>query len=243
MNVCQMNLLAPVWLGEMYKLLPCYDRYASKDRLSTSLSYLISFDSDIYILSEVQEQDLPQIRATFGLDWNVVYASHEHGFWKEWLEGREWISNGTSIVVRKSQFESIYSRPIHLGNGCVASSLTCKHTNSKLLVSIVSLHLDTTENKWLQAENLLAQIAHPTHSISIVAGDFNYTDVSMFTSLGYVESATDKESTPIPQGRIDHTLVLGARKVVGTIHSLGDACSTVHTNGSDHYATTSQICL
>ena len=255
MNLCQMNILAPLWLSKMYASLPCYDQYADRMRLDKTLAYLRVFDSDIYCLSEVQEQDLPTIRRLFD-SWFVVYSSHECGFWKEWLEGKEWISNGTCIMIRKSQLTLLDPRSIDLGNGCTASHAMVVRVGTGLRISIISLHLDTSEGvrnehrveERLEGTRLQEQLDRLVHylqsidyDVSIISGDWNTTDVSRFTSLGYVETASGLQSTPIPQGRIDHTLVLGAIDVEGQVHSLGDACSTVHVNGSDHYATTSTI--
>lgn len=240
LSLVQMNLLAPNWVGAMYKLLPCYDEYASQQRLNKSLSYLSGFDAQIYCLSEVEESDLPEIRDFFGDDWSVVYASHKNGFWREWLEGKEWVSNGTCILVHRS-LKRLSTAVIDLGDGCTASHALLQSASG--LVSVTSVHFDNGENKWTEAARLLQWLERIKCDVNIVAGDFNFTDVSMFEEAGYVETAQDKQSTPMPQGRIDHTMVRGARRVSGRIHNLGDLCTTVHKNGSDHYATTSSILL
>lgn len=236
-----MNLLAPNWVGSMYKLLPCYDEYADKQRLMKSLLYLSKFDAAIYCLSEVEERDLPRIRAFYGHDWKIVYASHKNGFWREWLEGKEWVSNGTCILVHNS-LDLIDTAVVDLGDGCTAAhAIVGMASPSAVVISIASVHFDNTDNKWTEAARLLSWLDSVECDVSIVSGDYNFTNISMFEQLGYVETAHDKQTTPMPQGRIDHTMVRGAHRVLGRVHNLGDLCTTVHRNGSDHYATTSSI--
>lgn len=234
-----MNILAPTWVTSMYKLLPCYDSYTSTERLHKSLSYLSKLSCDVYCLSEVEESNMPAIIQFFGPEWDTLYVSHDNGFWREWLEGKEWVSNGTCIISNRNIVGNIRPSSLRLGDGCNASHILCMIQGR--IVSLASVHFDTSDKKWTEAKQLLHHLQKTRCDVSIISGDFNFTDVSTFEDLGYMECAREGHSTPLCQGMIDHTLVLGARRVSGYIDRLGDACSTVHVNGSDHYATISTI--
>lgn len=238
-----MNLLAPMWVNSLYRQLPCYSDYLAKDRLERSIRYIQTHPSDVYCLSEVEGSDVMLLDKRLGREWTVLYTSHEEGFWSNWLEdGAAWKSNGVCVAVRNSVFQLRGAHHVSLGTGCRACHVLCELVSSGLLVSISSVHFSTDESKWTEVQALLAFLKNVSCDLSIISGDYNFSDVQLLTSLGYREGP-GMQTTPIPQGRIDHTLVKGDVLVSSVVHDLGDPCSTVIGNGSDHYATTSVITL
>jgi endonuclease/exonuclease/phosphatase family metal-dependent hydrolase len=249
--VCQMNILAPLWVTSIYNVLPCYDLYIDPDRLSRTLQYLKKFDADIYCLSEIEETQIQDIKLSFP-KYEVVYTSNADGFWSEWLTSdtvsKTWVSNGTCILIRSSKFKIKNAETIKFNDydGCRATLATLLYNNVCFVV--VSVHFDTTDEKYIEAQVLL-DILEGIHqklpeAVYVISGDFNFVDISAFESKGYMCLYDQSiQTTPIPQGMIDHTLVKGAVDIESEIHSLGNICSTVSVNGSDHYATTSTIYL
>jgi endonuclease/exonuclease/phosphatase family metal-dependent hydrolase len=272
--VCQMNILAPLWVGEIYTYLPCYDLYIDPHRILRTLKYLKKFDADLYCLSEVEESQLDDIKLLFP-DYDVIYTSNAYGFWSEWLTSnpplilqdlvpieferthdigsvksspKTWVSNGTCILIKSSKFKIKNTKTIKFNDydGCRATLATLSYCDIYFVV--VSVHFDTTDEKYIEAQVLL-EILEDIHrklpeAIYIISGDFNFVDVSAFEAKGYIHISDHSiQTTPIPQGMIDHTLVKGAIALEGEVHSLGSICSTVSINGSDHYATTSKIYL
>ena len=312
-SICQHNILAPLWVGEIYKQLPCYQEYVSPDRINVTLTYLRKItNADVYCLCEVEERLLPRIREMMP-EYRCYYGANQHGFWTQWLEDRQWVSNGTCVLVRSDMFNVKQAVRIDLGDGCRCTMVQCTTPH----LTIVSVHFDTTNRKYIEAEVLLKQLSNIQGSI-IVAGDYNFTNVNMFKQHGYLEtvrhpsepalggskaasgfestsgrfdepgrfteaasgfestgggSETPRgrfDTTPLPQGMIDHTLVKHAVPLLGKIETIkstsggsgitfgyfkGDntdrsvadivstICKTVHTNGSDHYATVSKVIL
>lgn len=252
--VCQHNILSSLWLVEEYKLLPCYESYFDENRIRTTMKYLEKFRADVYCLSEVEKDQLPLVSEGFA-GYHGVFASNKPGYWGEWLGNREWKPNGTCILVNAERFELIDNGYIDLEDGCICCFVLAKSDGELFL--IVSVHFDTSDKKYAEASALLekldelARIMCP--DVVIVAGDYNFTDISMFSVRGYVENLHHPlNTTPLPQGVIDHTLLMSCsrrfelKSKVAQIRGknnnfVEDMCSTVMQNGSDHYATLTLI--
>ncbi len=248
LKVCQLNMLAPMWVNKEYKILPCYQNFASPKRLKITLRYIANLNADIYCLCEVEQEQLSDIALSFP-GYICVFTSHKRGFWSEWLEDRAWVENGTCILL-KTPFSEADS--IDFGDGCRCTIIKCTHD---LPLTIISVHFDTGDRKYAETEKLLKYI-DTISGTCIISGDFNYTNINKFIDAGYSDgNLKGIDTTPLPQGMIDHTLVKGASSIrehilripnrnAYTINEVvKDICKTVIKNGSDHYATVSIIHL
>ena len=114
-----------------------------------------------------------------------------------------------------------------------------------------------------EAETILEHVQTYSDAVDLVciSGDYNTIDTSAFTANGYKEYARPigAETTPLLQGAIDHTLiqthtlhvtgfgqVLHSRPVdrSSNIDSIvGQICDNVRENGSDHFATVTELSL
>ena len=266
-SLCQLNLLAPLWVGEAYKILPCYDKFVDPKRLDTTLDYLLELDTSIYCLCEVEKRQLGKIDKAFS-EYHRIYTANAKDFWSEWSE-EQWISNGTCVLLDASMYDIQSSSYIDLGvaskknlkgDGCKCTVVHAIHkaTGHSILLAVV--HFDTEVRKFIEAITLLSALKklqkETTFDITLISGDYNFSDVSSFENVGYREVVTDvKDTTPLPQGMIDHTLLLTGHKDIeyrGEVLNIGSGdkstksivegiCATVSTNGSDHYATVSSI--
>ena len=261
--LCQHNILAPVWVTPQYSLLPCTEEFTSEKRINTTTKYLRSFDADIYCLCEVEERLLPVLDAAFP-NYNRFFSDNEPGFWDEWLdEGEERVPNGTCVLVRDDVFSNCEGLTQPLGDGCVCCLVKCVHNTSGVTMLIASVHFDNGDRKWTEAEVLLSVLDGMRADVKIVSGDYNFTETSVFVERGYIEHTRKVDTTPLPQGMIDHTLLLSSNVVSGSASTgegevmqvrgdhghgvvrdtVNDICATVRTNGSDHYATVTRVAL
>jgi hypothetical protein len=245
---CQFNMLAPLWVSKNYKLLPCYMKYESKNRLKVSLKYLKALNCDIYCLSEVEELQIKTINQFLGSDY-YCYVPNAYGFWSEWLDGKTWISNGTCII-SKNGIKIKNSYALDFKDGCRAS---CAYIEN-IKLDVISLHLDVGNNGKKEMQNIFDYLSKNKNN-QIVSGDFNLTDISLFLRNGYrqgFKNIEDLNTTPAGNGIIDHTIVKGNMLIDSKILSIGTGsdsigkiinslCDTVIENGSDHFATISEI--
>jgi endonuclease/exonuclease/phosphatase family metal-dependent hydrolase len=272
LTLCQHNILAPLWVDEKYQLLPCRDLYTAPDRLLKTLAYLRGLTKvDIYCLCEVEQNQLDIIWQHMP-EYYCIFGSNRTGFWSEYLSKRQWAGNGTCTLIKKGNFSIVGTELIDFGDGCRCTLVTLRKRNHSLhssnmfvedhnnpLLTIITVHFDTGAKKFVEA-NLLLQMLDGVNGPVIIAGDYNFTDISMFIQHGYIETVRhrhDPNTTPIPQGPIDHTLVKHAVPIYAftdTMHNkqglledplslIKPICRTVALNGSDHYATLSYIAI
>ena len=254
-TVVQLNLLAPLWIGDVYKQFPCYDAIISPKRLTRTLSYLLEHDADVYVLCEVEERSLRTIKRYFGSNYDIVFTSNKKGFWSEHLEGKEWIENGTCVIT--SNWIKVQRRMhIDLNDGCMATAVTMSCDG--VHIAVVAVHFDTGPRKYIEADVLLGCLDRFADCICVISGDFNMISTMEFEDRGYVCSRlTGEHTTILLEGVIDHTLVRGARRIRSKVlhpvfgGNTGDTPNAVgiakrlcfNPDGSDHYATISKISL
>jgi endonuclease/exonuclease/phosphatase family metal-dependent hydrolase len=254
LKMVQLNMLAPLWIGEIYKKLPCYSKVISPQRIINVITYLLEFKADVYVLCEVERDTATLISDHFGYEYDVTFTSNKNGFWSEYLEGKEWIENGTCIVVKNTKMEITNRSSIDLRDGCIATLVDAVYKG--IDITIVSLHFDTGDRKYKEVTTLIEHMRHVhEYDISIISGDFNMTSVKEFTNEGYVSSndLTNHHTTILHEGIIDHTLVKGAKHINSEIldASLDNTSTPIgvatrmcsNVSHSDHYATISTIVL
>lgn len=260
LKLLQLNVLAPLWVGEAYKQFPCYSDIVSPKRMDKLCTYLLSLQADVYVLCEVDADVLLVLKKRFYDRYSITFTSNKQGFWSEHLEGGNvWIQNGTCILAKRSVIHIAKKNYIDLGDGCVA---TC--VNGEVLgknVSIVSLHFDTGPRKYTECDSLIQALRKlPEDDVRILSGDFNMVSVKEFEQEGYVSSGglSDEHSTILHEGLIDHTIVRGSRltlsKVLhGPLYPTDKRAASVtegiawrmctSPSGSDHYATLNKIMI
>jgi len=271
MRVCQLNILAPIWINEEYKVLPCYELYTSPQRLNVTLNYLKNINADIYCLCEVEEIQMDVIDKAFK-SHHSFYTSNAEGFWSEFLgnartrsacnrgdsaflgnsedtdkrrdkdtdtrsashvtapEGastgkqlavsqernKKWISNGTCVLLSTRMFDYGRHEYIDFGDGCRCTLVTATHKITDLNMLIISVDFDA-EVKFMEAFKLMNELEklreERNYDMILISGDYNFADISSFEREGYVEMVgTPKDTTPLPQGMIDHTLLLSGHQ-------------------------------
>jgi len=228
--VCQHNILSSLWLVEQYAMLPCYEQFRNHEhRVEINAKYLKNIGADIYCLCEVDADSFPVLQQRFNESDGVTsgfvscFASNEPRFWSEWLEGkRQWKPNGTCMMLRAVVFSEVRAEKLTMPDGWACCFVTCTHlpTGTKLLV--VSVHVTNPDPvvaangsstiAMVEEDTILERIAEREASehidLVIISGDHNTTDVSKFINRGFVEPFHNtSETTPLPQGMIDHTLV------------------------------------
>lgn len=252
LRVVQLNVLAPLWVGEIYKQFPCYDSIVSPKRMNTLTKYLLSLNADIYILCEVDTTVLPCIRSMFS-GYDIVFTSNRQGFWSEHLDGKEWIKNGTCVLTRRGVIEVARSSHVDLGDGCMATSVRGRYMGRS--IRVVSLHFDTGPRKYLEADVMLHALRKlPKVDVCIVSGDFNMVSVDEFIEDGYIQGGmlSREHTTILHEGVIDHTLVRGAKRMRSKVlhgpsirgKSVAEGIAArmcTSPSGSDHYATVTEI--
>ena len=270
LTVCQHNILAPVWINDSYRYLPCYLRYISPERLSVTLNYLSALCSaDVYCLNEVEANQLSTISNHFK-EYKFYFGSNKEGFWTEWLNSKEWVANGTCLLIKK-KYKIVESKIIDFEDGC--RGLLAKFIiEDKTIVNIIGVHFDNGDAKYVEARKLLNLLKYDDNfknEVIIISGDYNFTNLEMFYQDGYLEPIQLRHnnnnfkkienSTPIPQGIIDHTVIkngfpicqyIDAFDTMDNINKFGNVtkivrnlCETVEKNGSDHYATISYFAI
>ena len=244
----QLNVLAPLWVGEIYKQLPCYSEIASHARILKTVDYLLSYDADVYVLCEVQIETLELLAEHFGSEYSVTFTSNKEGFWCEYLEGKQWVKNGTCVVTKNSSVHVIKRWSLDLRDGCMATTLEA--LVGSIPITIVSIHFDTGDRKYNERKVLLNYL-RTVKGPCIVSGDFNMISTHKFANMGFYQSMglEGHNTTVLLEGIIDHTLVRGVRYIRSTIldvpHSNYDLVSRACMNPShsDHYATISVVGL
>ena len=248
-KIIQHNILAPLWLDSNYKQLPCYKDYIDSERWRITVDYLLSFHADIYFLSEVEFNLVDNIAGVMR-DYRFSYVSHDGDYWSEWLEdGEVWRPNGNVIAIRRHRFDVYEEWKLRLDDGCSIVDLNVKDNLTDLSYRLLSIHFDTGDKRKREIKQLLCELESSIccKERIILSGDFNQVDVSQFISKGFVETVdicSENSSTPLRVGVIDHTLAFPLENVVyfrGDVIDEGDFCSTVQTNGSDHYSSVSCI--
>jgi len=256
LEVIQFNLLAPIWVNDLYKQLPCYEEFSSPDRVEKVIDYLKSLPkADIYCLSEVLARDIELIKKSFS-GYSGVHVANDPNYWKEWLskDYQKVLPNGVLLLGNDQTVRMKKYEVLEYGDGgkCLIVNFEDLKTGKKIRAT--SLHFDTTDKKYIESEKLIKKLnSLPKVDLEIVAGDFNYNDVNIFNRLDFGESVRNKQISTIPfyadgKGKIDHTLVKGAESIYGklyTVTSFNDVssrmCQTVAENGSDHFATFTKI--
>lgn len=261
-SITQFNLLAPIWISDMYKLLPCYSVYIEPDRLQKTLRYIRTSlpITDIYCFAEVLGTEIEIIKEMFP-EYMVGFSPNSENYWNNWLSpNSKTQSNGTCILVSLNRFSSINFKSIPFHTGCTSAMIRCFDNYTGRTLNIASVHFDTEETKYFEAEELLELFDdYDINDIDIIAGDFNFTNVDMFIEDGFNETIKSAIST-VPliadrQGKLDHTFVRGQNisSIFGYINSITldtepgllavakRMCETVNVNHSDHYASTSYI--
>lgn len=240
-RLCQLNLLAPMWINKEYKVLPCYDLYVDPKRLNVTLAYLKDISADIYCLCEVEARQLDKIDEAFP-NYHRMFTSNATRFWSEWTtpevttkgktdnkEGK-WIANGTCTLLNASVYDVMKHTYINLGlskkkgdgDGCRCTLVQAIHKKSNYSILIATVHFDTEVKKFMEAFTLieaLEELQSRKHfDIVLISGDYNFTDISSFERVGYTELVKEKsDTTPLPQGMIDHTLLLTSHKDIDFI--------------------------
>lgn len=260
LRLVQLNVLAPLWVGEVYKQFPCYRDIISPERMTKLCTYLLTLDADVYVLCEVDIDVLSVLKKRFVDRYSVTFTSNKKGFWSEHLEmGKVWIENGTCVLTKRSTFQAEKKGYIDLGDGCMATHVS--GTFSDMNVSIVSLHFDTGPRKYLESDSMIRALRKlPKNDVCVLSGDFNMVSVDEFVEEGFVASGglDSIHSTILEEGLIDHTLARGAKLILskvlyGPIQPSGKSDAPVtegiawrmctSPSGSDHYATVSKIML
>lgn len=252
----QLNILAPMWVGDIYKQLPCYSNIITLDRVLSSIRYLKRFNAHVYFICEMQGSMRDRISQEFGDEYELFFFSNCKGYWKEYLEGSKWQENGTCIVIRKSLIRVVNTYPVYLEGGCVSTLVKILHETKE--ITLVSVHFDVHEGRYKEIRSLLDHVKnmHPC----IISGDFNDTSISAFKQEGFTSSKfpyvlkSKKSSTHVLlQGAIDHTVARGIRFIHSTIlnasselNNGADVSSVIsrtcnNPSNSDHYATLSVI--
>lgn len=253
-KVIQLNMLAPLWVDEQYKQFPCYTDIVSPTRVSKTLEYLQSFDVDVYVLCEVEQLSLKQIKKHFGKHYTVTFTSNKIGFWSEYLKGKKWVENGTCIIIKKKNATKVQTSAIDLGDGCMVTVAEMMWEGS--VVAVIAVHFDTGPRKYFEVDTLLQELKRfDNGDVCIVSGDFNMISTQEFNDRGYVGTVLCQEHTTILlEGVIDHTIVKGAKRIRSTVlRAPITKCSSMtsgiagrlcgNPSGSDHYATLSTIYL
>lgn len=252
LKVVQLNVLAPLWVGEVYKQFPCYREIVSPARLDKMCEFLRGLEADVYILCEVDADVLEVLQSHFARTYSITFTSNKRGFWSEHLAGKEWIENGTCVMCSKVSLKVLKRSYIDLGDGCMATSVSTRE------FTFVSVHFDTGNRKYLEADVLLQALSKlPCATTCIVSGDFNMISTREFEEHGYIASGglCQAHTTILQEGVIDHTLVRGARQILSRVlyglvpSSSGSVTYNIaqrmckSPSGSDHYATLSKILL
>lgn len=253
-SIVQLNLLAPFWIGKEYELLPCYDSYASVNRVHVIMDYILNSlpAPTFYCFSEASEGTILAMQRYFP-DYDIYYAENGPTYWREWLraplEGTATPSNGNCVLVDRRVVKVMFSVKVPLGNmGCMAASVTSQ-TKEGYVIRVTSIHLDNGNRKMIELEALVSFLKTPTvFDVDVVSGDFNTYDIALLEKEGYENSyALLRSTTPIffgKKGHIDHTLIKGSKSMYGYLAAIGfddspvweRMCKTVRTNGTDHFA-------
>lgn len=260
LRLVQLNVLAPLWIGEVYKQFPCYSHIVSPERITKLCTYLLTLNADVYVLCEVDAYVLTVLKEKFTGKYSTTFTSNKKGFWSEHLEmGKVWIKNGTCVLTKRSTFQEERKGYIDLGDGCMSTHVSGTFSNTK--VSVVSLHFDTGPRKYLESNVMIRALRKlPQNDVCILSGDFNMVSVDEFLEEGYIASGglETRHTTILQEGLIDHTLTRGANLILskvlyGPIQPSSKSNSPVtegiawrmcnSPSGSDHYATLSKIIM
>jgi len=236
-KLVQHNILAPMWVNNRYKQLPCYSLYTDVNRITVTLDHLLKYDADVYVLSEVEESLCDTI-AEYMQNYHCYFTSNEEGYWHEWLDGgKEWKPNGSCICLSNRSFNATMHTGIKLGHGCTCSSVRTVF-NGTFNLTITGVHFDTEEDRSYDQLKTLLNYFNGIEN-HIISGDLNLTDISMLTNRGYYDTAERITPTTPITGMIDHTLVKGDMSGISKVHNsrLEHPCDLVKHAGSDHYVT------
>jgi len=258
LTVVQFNLLAPLWVSNLYKQLDCYKDFKDKNRYKAVIDYVNKQlpIADIYCLSEVSQEALKEIVNTF-TGHDGLFVPNDPDYWHEWLaeDLQQTTPNGVAILVNPQKIKAQKTMSFAYGDGGYAAIFEGIVLSSGASIRIISVHLDVGDEKKRQIKKLLEYLASlKVTNITILSGDFNTAHLETFTALGFVETVQQKTINTIPgvmgvEGKIDHTLVLGNVKIFGKVYTIPHQnvniakryCDTVKYNHSDHYATVSII--
>lgn len=269
-RLVQMNMLAPMWVDEKYDILKCSAEYKSSDRIIKTLEYMLTLEGDIYCLCEVEEIQMDIITDYLaGSKCECFFSPNRQGFWSQYLSSNnvneeEWIANGTCIIVKSQEITITDSSCVDFLDGCCAAMCVLNYNNT--LITLVSVHFDLNNPKWNEAIKLLNRLEKKRDQICIISGDYNIMNTRIFKERGFVDGLDNKEvgktTSPLDWNIIDHTMIRGTKTQRVEIKSIilspqqedfyrrrdlyeieSDMCSVVHTSGSDHYATISDIYL
>jgi endonuclease/exonuclease/phosphatase family metal-dependent hydrolase len=166
-KLCQLNLLAPMWVNEEYKVLPWYDLYVDPKRLNHTLAYLKDLDADIYCLCEVEARQLGKLDKAFP-NYHRMFTSNAASFWSEWatpVHGKkaEWMPNGTCTLLNSDIYELKDHAYINLGkgnqlgegDGCRCTIVKARHKASGYSILVATVHFDTEVKKFMEAFTLI----------------------------------------------------------------------------------------
>lgn len=277
LRVVQFNLLAPEWVTKIYANLPCYGDFIDSDRYAKAINYCANNlpRASIYCLSEVTSDAISHLRKAYP-DYDGFFVPNDFGYWKEWLAENlsETTPNGVAILTDPTKIQITSRIDFSYGTGGHAAIIEGIWIHTTATIRIVSLHLNlkiTTQTSnsiqldtsadTLSVSRLLNYLnTSKLPDITLISGDLNTSDITPFTTAGYIEAVRNPEINTSPLnlgalGKIDHTLLglLGSYlkkiQIVSEVYRIPNYakdissrfCDTVAFNGSDHYATLTQI--
>lgn len=223
------NILAPIYAQCKY-----YDNInptflTNEYRFKKIGNILSSFKPKIICLQEVQEISMILLKEYMDDYHEPIFIPHDNLLWNDWYDG-SYVPNGNAIYVHKSlKIDNYY----HVDLSCDGNVAILFIING---ITILNCHLEVNNINGMRNEQIQKIIQMINNNI-IIVGDFNTSDIQLFTKSGVV---SDGVTYPTCYGRkIDH--ILGTKNTKIKLLNINDLSEyginreiCIEMTGSDH---------